>query len=99
MEPEEVLEEQVDHEVEQEVEQETEQPTQQENTVITTGGKWMVFERFTQHHFEDGKTYRIHVNGTCEFAVSAEKPVAGIATNEITFTKQPDVQLWIKTGA
>ena len=87
MEPEEVLEEQV------------EQQAQQESAVVSTGGKWMVFERFTQQLFEDGKSYHIHVNGTCEFAISAEKPVAGIATNEITFTKQPDVQLWVKTGA
>ena len=30
--------------------------------------------------------------------ISAEKPTVGITTNEITFTKQDGLKLWIKTG-
>lgn len=67
MEPEEVLEQEVDTEVEQV----SEQPTQQvEPMQINTHGQWETF----------GKTYRITVKGHCQFAVSAEKPTAGIAT-------------------
>jgi len=95
MEPEEVLEQEVDTEVEQV----SEQPTQQvEPMQINTHGQWETLEHFMQQELEVGKTYRIAVKGHCQFAVSAEKPTAGIATNEITFTKQDGLKLWIKTG-
>ena len=65
---------------------------------INTHGQWVTLEHFMQQELEVGKTYRIAVKGHCQFAVSAEKPTAGIATNEITFTKQDGLKLWIKTG-
>ena len=65
---------------------------------IYTKGKWADLEQLTEKEMEVGKTYRIAVKGHCQFAVSAEKPTAGIATNEITFTKQEGLKLWIKTG-
>lgn len=65
---------------------------------VYTKGKWEDLELLTEKEMEVGKTYRIAVKGHCQFAVSAEKPTAGIATNEITFTKQDGLKLWIKTG-
>ena len=65
---------------------------------IYTNGKWEDLEVLTDKEMEVGKTYRIAVKGHCQFSVSAEKPTAGIATNEITFTKQDGLKLWIKTG-
>ena len=65
---------------------------------INTHGQWETLEHFMQQELEVDKTYRIAVKGHCQFAVSAEKPTAGIATNEITFTKQDGLKLWIKTG-
>lgn len=65
---------------------------------VYTKGKWEDLEVLTDKEMEVGKTYRIAVKGHCQFAVSAERPTAGIATNEITFTKQDGLKLWIKTG-
>lgn len=65
---------------------------------VYTKGKWEELEVLTEKELEVGKTYRIAVKGHCQFAVSAQKPTAGIATNEITFTKQDGLKLWIKTG-
>lgn len=65
---------------------------------VYTKGKWADLELLTDKEMEVGKTYHIKVSGHCQFAVSAEKPTAGIATNEITFTKQDGLKLWIKTG-
>lgn len=65
---------------------------------VYTKGKWEDLEVLTEKEMEVGKTYRITVSGHCQFSVSAEKPTAGIATNEITFTKQDGLKLWIKTG-
>ena len=65
---------------------------------VYTKGKWEDLEVLTEKEMEVGKTYRIKVSGHCQFSVSAEKPTAGIATNEITFTKQDGLKLWIKTG-
>ncbi|MBQ2175548.1 MAG: hypothetical protein II453_10975 [Alphaproteobacteria bacterium] len=65
---------------------------------VYTKGKWEDLEVLTDKEMEVGKTYRIKVSGHCQFSVSAEKPIAGIATNEITFTKQDGLKLWIKTG-
>lgn len=65
---------------------------------VYTKGKWEDLEVLTDKEMEVGKTYHIKVSGHCQFSVSAEKPTAGIATNEITFTKQDGLKLWIKTG-
>lgn len=65
---------------------------------INTHGQWETLEHFMQQELEVGKTYHIAVKGHCQFMISAEKPTAGIATNEITFTKQDGLKLWIKTG-
>lgn len=65
---------------------------------IYTKGKWVELETIAEKEMEAGKTYHIKVSGHCEFMVSAEKPTVGIKTNEITFTKQDGLKLWIKTG-
>lgn len=66
--------------------------------IIETKGKWQPFEAMTGQDFEIGKTYKIEVEGICEFAISHEKPNFGIITNEISYTKDKDNTLWIKTG-
>ena len=65
---------------------------------IYTKGKWVELESITEKEMEVGKTYHIKASGHCEFMVSAEQPTVGIKTNEITFTKQDGLKLWIKTG-
>lgn len=65
---------------------------------IYTKGEWADLELLMPHEMEVGKTYHIAVKGHCQFMISAEKPTFGIATNEITFTKQDGLKLWIKTG-
>ena len=65
---------------------------------ISTGGNWEPLEDYLTEQLEVGKTYHIKVQGKCEFMIAKDKPTAGIATNEITFTKQNDVTIWIKTG-
>lgn len=88
-------------EPEEALEQETmvEEPVAEPEPVqIYTKGKWEELELLMPREMKVGKTYRIAVKGHCQFAVSAEKPTAGIATNEITFTKQDGLKLWIKTG-
>lgn len=87
MEPEEVLEQEV-----------IEQEPVAEPLVVHTGGDWMLLERITGKEMEVGKTYHIKVSGRCQFMVSKDKPTFGMVTNEITYTKQPDMNLWIKTG-
>ena len=77
------------------IEQELEQA---EPLVIETKGKWQPFEAMTGQTFEVGKTYKINVAGVCLFAISKERPRSGFGTNEITYTKDSDTQLWIKTG-
>lgn len=89
MEPEEVLEQ------EPVVEEPVAEP---EPMQIYTRGEWADLELLMPQGMEVGKIYRIAVKGHCQFAVSAEKPTAGIVTNEITFTKQDGLKLWIKTG-
>lgn len=103
MEPKEVLEQEVDTELDDNSEQVSEQPTPQvdpqpEPIQIYTKGEWADLELLMPHEMEVGKTYHIAVKGHCQFAVSAEKPTVGITTNEITFTKQDGLKLWIKTG-
>ena len=93
----------VDTEVEQPVEEPVVEPVAEpepepEPIQVYTKGKWEDLEVLTEKEMEVGKTYRIKVSGHCQFSVSAEKPTAGIATNEITFTKQDGLKLWIKTG-
>ena len=72
--------------------------TVQEPLPIETKGKWQPFEAMTLQTHEVGKTYKIHVNGICEFAISKDRPQAGMRTNDMTYTKNSDTQLWIKTG-
>lgn len=66
--------------------------------IIETKGKWQPFEAMTQEPMEVGKTYHITVDGICEFGLSENKPIAGIQTNDITYTKSDKIKLWIKTG-
>lgn len=65
---------------------------------IYTKGQWADLELLMPQEMEVGKTYHIAVKGHCQFMISAEKPTFGITTNEITFTKQDGLKLWIKTG-
>ena len=74
------------------------EPAPEPIKVYTTKGKWEDLEVLTKKEMEVGKTYHIKVSGHCQFSVSAEQPPAGIATNEITFTKQDGLKLWVKTG-
>lgn len=70
----------------------------EEPIIVETRGKWQLFEAMTGQTFEIGKTYNIKVNGNCQFAISKDKPTAGMGTNEITYTKDENNNLWIKTG-
>lgn len=83
---------------EPEVNENAEPQSAPEPMQIYTKGEWADLELLMPQEMEVGKTYHIAVKGHCQFAVSAEKPTAGIATNEITFTKQDGLKLWIKTG-
>lgn len=65
--------------------------------IINTHGKWRKFENASDTQFELGKTYKIEVEGNCEFAVSANEPVAGMQTNSINYTHAENIYLWIKT--
>ena len=95
MEPEEVLEQ--EPVVEEPVVEPEPQPAP-EPMQIYTKGQWADLELLMPHEMEVGKTYHIAVKGHCQFMISAEKPTFCIATNEITFTKQDGLKLWIKTG-
>ena len=64
------------------------------DTQINTHGKW---EKYPQE-LEDGKNYRITIQGDCLVALSSEKPTLGVKSKELEFTKQPSVDLWIKTA-
>ena len=70
---------------------------QTEPIIVETKGKWLDFEFATQQTFEVGKTYKIRVNGDCLFAISPNKPTYGFGTNEITYTKEEGLTLWIYT--
>lgn len=93
MEPEEVLEQ--EPVVEEPVVESQPSP---EPLQIYTKGEWADLELLMPQEMEVGKTYHIAVKGHCQFMISAEKPTVGITTNEITFTKQDGLKLWIKTG-
>ena len=71
---------------------------QSQPLIIETKGKWQPFEAMTGQELEVGKTYEIKIQGKCEFAISKERPTAGLVANEIRYTKNSDTQLWIKTG-
>lgn len=66
--------------------------------IIDTRGKWQPLEAMVGQVFEVGKTYHVNVAGICEFALSEGVPQAGIQTNNITYTKNDKIKLWIKTG-
>ena len=80
------------------LEQEPEQVEQPEPLVIETKGKWQPFEAMVNQTHEVGHTYEINIQGLCEFAISKDRPTAGMRTNKIIYTKQEDNRLWIKTG-
>lgn len=69
-----------------------------EPLIIETKGKWQPFEVMTGQEFEVDKTYKIQVQGQCEFMISKDRPMFGFGSNEITYTKDNDNRLWIKTG-
>lgn len=73
-------------------------PVEQEPLVIETKGKWQPFEAMVNQTHEVGHTYKIEVKGVCEFAISKDRPTAGMSTNVITYTKDDTNRLWIKTG-
>lgn len=84
--------------MEPELEQEVlEQETQPEPINIRTGGRWKKLAECVNTEFENGKTYRVSIKGTCQFMLSQKRPSFGIETNEITFTKEEGVEAWIKT--
>lgn len=76
---------------------EQEQVQQPEPLIIETKGKWQPFEAMTGQELEVGKTYEIKVAGKCEFAISKDRPTAGLVANEIVYTKDSENRLWIKT--
>ena len=80
------------------LEQEPEQVEEPQPLVIETKGKWQPFEAMVNQTHEVGHTYKIEVQGVCEFAISKDRPTAGMRTNEITYTKDDTNRLWIKTG-
>lgn len=83
---------------EEEIIEEVEQENLPTEIEIETKGKWQPFEAMTGQELEVGKTYHIHINGVCEFGLSENKPEAGIKTNDITYTKNDKIKLWIRTG-
>lgn len=70
---------------------------QPEPLMVRTKGEWKLLSELAGQEFETGKTYHISIKGKCQFMMSAERPTFGIETNEITFTKEEGVELWIKT--
>lgn len=69
-----------------------------EPLVIETKGKWQPFEAMVNQTHEVGHTYEINIQGLCEFAISKDRPMAGMRTNKIVYTKDDTNRLWIKTG-
>lgn len=70
---------------------------QPEPLMVRTKGEWKLLSELAGQEFETGKTYHISIKGKCQFMMSAERPTFGIETNEITFTKEDGVEVWIKT--
>ena len=83
----------MEEEIQEEIQEEDKKPL-----IINTRGRWQPFEAYTGIEFEIGKSYKIDVEGVCEFSVSNEKPTAGIKTKSIQYTKSDSNTLWIKTG-
>ena len=73
------------------------QDPQPEPINIRTGGRWKKLAECVNTEFENGKTYRVSIKGTCQFMLSQKRPSFGIETNEITFTKEEGIEAWIKT--
>lgn len=69
-----------------------------DDLIIETKGKWQKFEWTSRQTFEIGKTYKININGVCEFAISKDLPTGGFKTNKIEYTKDNENYLWIKTN-
>lgn len=65
---------------------------------VRTRGRWEKFEEAVGQELEVGKTYHLHFGSNCEVMISETKPVSGIITNEVTYTKEENKHLWIKTG-
>ena len=65
--------------------------------IINTHGIWRKFEEVANTIFENGKTYKISVEGHCEFATSLKEPKSGINSNEIDFKASDEGYLWIRT--
>ena len=61
---------------------------QSQPLIIETKGKWQPFEAMTGQELEVGHTYNIKIDGVCEFAISENRPQAGLKTNEISYTKK-----------
>ena len=80
------------------LEQEPEQVEELQPLVIETKGKWQPFEAMVNQTHEVGHTYEINIQGLCEFAISKDRPTAGMRTNKIVYTKDDTNRLWIKTG-
>ena len=80
------------------LEQEPEQVEEPQPLVIETKGKWQPFEAMVNQTHEVGHTYEINIQGLCEFAISKDRPTAGMRTNKIVYTKDDTNRLWIKTG-
>ena len=80
------------------VQEETPVVEQEPKLVVRTAGVWKRFEEAVKQELEVGKTYHLHFGSNCEVMISAEKPKAGIITNEVTYTKEADKHLWVKTG-
>lgn len=69
-----------------------------EPLIIETKGKWQPFEIMANKKLEVGKTYDINVAGQCQFMISKERPTFGFGANKITYTKDNENKLWIKTN-
>ncbi len=82
----------------EEIMQEPEQVEEPQPLVIETKGKWQPFEAMVNQTHEVGHTYEINIQGLCEFAISKDRPTAGMRTNKIVYTKDDTNRLWIKTG-
>ena len=97
MEEEEIIQDEVYENPVQLEEEQEETQTPQEPIVVETKGKWGKVEYLTGQTFEVGKTYKIKVGGECKFAISKNTPTTGFKTNEIEYTKEKDIYLWIMT--
>lgn len=84
--------------VEEETQQEQEVAQPEPKLSVRTRGQWVKFEEAVGQELEVGKTYNLHFGGNCEVMISESKPVSGIITNEVVYTKDETKHLWVKTG-